>query len=211
MNFPHEPNKFAPPPVIQVTKGRYHVHEVLLVDAVSEQDLIALAQRGNRQAFGDLVRLHRSGVVNVVFRMCGDEALAEDAAQEAFIRAWTKLADYQPRAPFRSWLYRIATNAALDSLRRQRPTVDVDDLPLSAPGTGVEAAVSQRERAEQVQEAVLALPPASRAVLVLREYEGMSYKEISHVLEIPLGTVMSRLNYARSALRDRLADMMEAS
>ena len=76
----------------------------------------------------------------------------------------------------------------------------------SAPGTGVEAAVSQRERAEQVQEAVLALPPASRAVLVLREYEGLSYKEISHVLEIPLGTVMSRIWRARSTLAESLGD-----
>lgn len=179
--------------------------------AAVERDLIAQAQQGDRQAFGDLVLLHRSGVVNVVYRMCGDAVLAEDAAQEAFIRAWAKLPDYQPRAPFRSWLYRIATNAALDALRRERPTVDVSDVPLAAPGIGPEALVSRQERAQQVQEAVLALPTASRTVLILREYEGLSYKEIADVLEIPLGTVMSRLNYARSALRDRLADMMEAS
>jgi RNA polymerase sigma-70 factor (ECF subfamily) len=185
------------------------VQEAVLEPRAAEQDLITMAQRGDRQSFGDLVRLHRAGVVNVVFRMCGDEALAEDAAQEAFIRAWTKLPDYQPRAPFRSWLYRIATNAARDMLRRQRPTVDVNDLPLASPGSGPEAEVSTSERAQQVQDAVLALPDASRTVLILREYEGLSYREISDVLEIPMGTVMSRLNYARSALRDRLANVLE--
>jgi RNA polymerase sigma-70 factor (ECF subfamily) len=141
--------------------------------------------------------------------MCGDANLAEDAAQEAFIRAWQHLPSYRPRSPFRNWVYRIATNAALDTLRREREMVDVDSLPLAASDEGPEAAVEGAERGEQVRQAVLALPPASRAALVLREYEGLSYREIADTLGIPIGTVMSRLNYARNRLRESLAPHLE--
>jgi RNA polymerase sigma-70 factor (ECF subfamily) len=175
----------------------------------NESELVSQAQRGDRSAFGDLVRHHRSGVINVVYRMCGDVQLAEDAAQEAFIRAWQKLPGYQPRSPFRNWLYRIATNVALDTLRRERETVDLDDVPLQTPYAGPESAVENAEQAELVRAAVLALPPASRAVLVLREYEGLSYRQIAETLGIPLGTVMSRLNYARTHLAAALSPLME--
>ena len=175
----------------------------------NESELVSQAQCGDRAAFGDLVRHHRSGVINVVYRMCGDVQLAEDAAQEAFIRAWQKLPGYQPRSPFRNWLYRIATNVALDTLRRERETVDLDDVPLQNPHAGPESAVENAEQAELVRAAVLALPPASRAVLVLREYEGLSYRQIAETLGIPLGTVMSRLNYARTHLAAALSPLVE--
>jgi len=175
----------------------------------TERDLIALAQQGDRQAFGELVRRHREGVVNVVYRMCGDANLAEDAAQEAFIRAWQHLPGYRPRSPFRNWVYRIATNVALDVLRREKETVDLDALPLVNPGKGPEDAVEGIELGQRVGQAVLALPPASRVVLVLREYEGLSYREIADALGIPIGTVMSRLNYARTRLRQSLALYLE--
>jgi len=175
-----------------------------------ETGLIAKAQQGDRLAFGELVRRHREGVINVVYRMCGDATLAEDVAQEAFIRAWQHLPNYQPRSPFRNWVYRIATNAALDVLRRERETVDVDTLPLASSDEGPEATVERGERGARVRQAVLSLPPASRAVLVLREYEGLSYREIADTLAIPIGTVMSRLNYARNRLRESLAPYLEA-
>lgn len=177
----------------------------------NELDLISQAKRGDRAAFGELVRRHREGVVNVVYRMCGDAHLAEDAAQEAFIRAWQKLPSYRPRSPFRNWVYRIATNVALDALRRERITVDIDEIPLSTSGGGPEAVVELNERAQMVQQAVLSLPPASRTVLVLREYEGLSYREIADSLDIPIGTVMSRLNYARKHLAEDLAPHLETS
>ena len=175
----------------------------------TELELITQAQQGDRRAFGELVRRHREGVVNVVYRMCGDANLSEDAAQEAFIRAWQHLLSYRPRSPFRNWVYRIATNVALDMLRRERETVDIDALSLAASDRGPEATVEGRERGEQVRQAVLALPPASRTVLVLREYEGLSYREIADMLGIPIGTVMSRLNYARNRLRESLAPYLE--
>ena len=177
--------------------------------AETELELITQAQQGDRRAFGELVRCHREGVVNVVYRLCGDVNLAEDAAQEAFIRAWQHLPSYRPRSPFRNWVYRIATNVALDSLRRERETVDIDALPLATSDEGPEATVESKERGERVRQAVLALPSASRAVLVLREYEGLSYREIADTLDIPMGTVMSRLNYARNRLRQSLAPYLE--
>ncbi len=175
----------------------------------NEAELIAQAQQGDRGAFGQLVRRHRGGVINVVYRMCGDANLADEAAQEAFIRAWQHLPGYRPRSPFRNWLYRIATNAARDALRREARTVDIDTVPVTDSTQGPQAAVEAQELGERVQQAVLSLPPASRAVLVLREYEGLSYKEIADTLGIPMGTVMSRLNYARNLLRESLGPYVE--
>lgn len=175
----------------------------------TELQWIARAQNGDRQAFGELVYHYREGVINVVYRMCGDANLAEDAAQEAFIRAWQHLPRYQPRSPFRNWLYRIATNVALDVLRRERESTNIEDVSLVASSGNPEVAVERNERAERVRKAVLALAPASRAVLILREYEGLSYKEIAETLDIPVGTVMSRLNYARTQLRETLKVYVE--
>ena len=106
-------------------------------------------------------------------------------------------------------MYRIATNAAVDALRRERETVDIDALSLSNSVEGPETTLVGEERGERVRQAVLALPPASRAVLVLREYEDLSYREIANTLGIPIGTVMSRLNYARNRLRETLAPYLE--
>lgn len=174
------------------------------------QAWVARAQDGDRWAFSELVRRHRDGVVNIVYRMCGDASVAEDAAQECFIRAWENLGKYQPRSAFRNWLYRIATNCALSELRKRKPTTDIDALPLRDPDPGPERSAARSERAAMVQAAVLALPPASRVTLILREYEALSYKEIAETLDIPIGTVMSRLSYARRHLRESLASYMES-
>jgi RNA polymerase sigma-70 factor, ECF subfamily len=171
--------------------------------------LIQQTRRGDREAFGRLVYRYREGTVNVVYRMCGDAQLAEDAAQDAFIRAWEALPRYRHRGTFKAWLYRIALNCARDTLRRRRPTADVELLPLTSEAPGPERHVLRRERAALVQKAVLQLPEASRAALILREYEGLSYKEIAQTLDLPLGTVMSRLHYARSRLREILIPLME--
>jgi len=203
------PNKSARKNVERVERTVSGVSSRSGPSAETELELITQAQQGDRRAFGELVHRHREGVVNVVYRMCGNANLAEDAAQEAFIRAWQHLANYRPRSPFRNWVYRIATNVALDLLRRERETLDIDALSLATSDKGPEAMVEGKERGERVRQAVLALPPASRAVLVLREYEGLSYREIADTLGIPIGTVMSRLNYARNRLRESLAPYLE--
>jgi RNA polymerase sigma-70 factor, ECF subfamily len=175
-------------------------------DAESETALIAEAQNGNRSAYGELVRRHHPGVIRVIYRLCGDAELAQDAAQDAFIQAWLHLADFRPGTSLRSWLYRIAVNAALDALRREAriSPADLETLALADGQPGPETALYQKERTTMVQQAVLALSEAGRSVLVLREYGGLSYGEIAAALDIPLGTVMSRLNYARRQLKQAL-------
>jgi RNA polymerase sigma-70 factor, ECF subfamily len=173
---------------------------------VSETELVHRAKNGERNAFSELVCIHAQGVMNVVYRMCGDAQIAEDAAQETFIQAWLHLASYRPRTSLRNWLYRIAVNAATDMLRKEKRILPnpLEDLPLKDPQLGPEALFSQEERTALVQKAVLSLPDACRAVLVLREYEGLSYQGIADTLNIPMGTVMSRLSYARKLLREKL-------
>ena len=176
------------------------------VSTTNEAQLIAQAQKGDRNAFSELVRVHAQGVLNVVYHMCGDMLIAEDAAQETFIRAWQKLPGYRPQTPLRNWLYRIAFNAGMDMIRKNKRILpdDISDLHLSDGQPGLETLVAEQERTKLVQNAILSLPDASRAVLVLREYEGLSYQEISSTLDIPVGTVMSRLNYARNLLKSKL-------
>ena len=173
---------------------------------ISETELVSRAQNGDRNAFSELIRNHAQGVMNVVYRMCGDVQIAEDAAQETFIQAWLHLSSYRPQTSLRNWLYRIAVNSATDILRKDKRILpnSMEDLQLTDGQPGPEMVVSQQERIVLVQKAVLSLPEASRAVLVLREYEGLSYQEISSTLDIPIGTVMSRLNYARKLLKDKL-------
>ena len=187
----------------------FHADKGMMLQAIDDLELIAQAQAGDRNAYGELASRHYDGVIRVVYRMCGDAQIAEDAAQEAFIRAWVSLPSFQPRAPFRSWLFRIAVNAALDTLRR-KPADTLEDseesLMLIDRSPSPEGAYLEKEQAQLVQGAVMALPEASRAVLVLREYGGLAYDEIASSLEIPVGTVMSRLNYARSILRERLLE-----
>ena len=174
-----------------------------------DRDLIACAQQGDRQAFAELIMRHQNSIVSMLYHMCGDMRLAEDAAQEAFVRVWQNLQRYQAQHAFRSWLYRIAANAALDSLRRERPALDLDDLPLSDPGASPEQAAEANQRAQQVRQAIAHLSPPLRFVLVLREYQELAYQEIAETLDIPLGTVMSRLNSARSQLRQELRSLPE--
>ncbi len=175
---------------------------------LADEELIASSQVGSKEAFGELVRRYRERIQATVYRFCSDPHLAEDIAQETFIKIWRNLPRFRA-GNFRSWMYRIAINTAIDFARRARPTVDIEDLPLAAPNDDPESAVLHIERAQAIRRAVLRLPPHSRAALILREYEGLSYKEIAAALDIPLGTVMSRLNYARNHLQADLAPLLE--
>ena len=174
--------------------------------AVDETELVTRAKNGDRNAFSELVCIHAQGVRSVIYRMYGDAQVAEDAAQEAFIQAWLHLPSYRPQTSLRNWLYRIAVNAATDMLRKEKRILPnaLEELLLQDPQPGPETLLSQAERAALVQKAVLSLPDACRPVLVLREYDGLSYHEIADALDIPVGTVMSRLNYARKLLKDKL-------
>jgi RNA polymerase sigma-70 factor (ECF subfamily) len=179
---------------------------VISAVAVSETELVTRAQGGERNAFSELVRIHAQGVQNVIYRMCGDMQLAEDAAQETFIQAWLHLSSYRPQSSLRNWLYRIAVNTTTDMLRKEKRILPgaMEDFHLTDSQPSPEGRFLMEERTALVQKAISSLPDASRAVLVLKEYEGLSYQEIANVLDIPIGTVMSRLNYARGLLKKEL-------
>ncbi len=172
-------------------------------DNIEEARWIARSAAGDKAAFGRLVERYQRFAYSIGYRMTGRADLAEDLAQDAFLRAWQALPRFRGDSQFRTWLGRIVTNVSIDYLRSRRPEVALDER-LPAGAETLPAQAMRAETQEVVRRAILALPAQSRAALVLREYEGLSYKEIAAVLDIPIGTVMSRLNYARAALRETL-------
>lgn len=177
------------------------------VQPVLEADLLDRSRRGDQAAYGELVKRYYRLVVTVAARtgMAGDGA--EDVAQETFLRAWRQLPGFRPQGDhsFRAWLCRICHNLAIDALRRSRPQSELDEGLAGHGADNPAARYLREEQAAEVRALVEQLPEACRIVLVLREYEGLTYGEIAHALNIPPGTVMSRLNYARTALRKALA------
>lgn len=170
----------------------------------TEREWIARAQTGDQAAYGHLVQRYQRLVVSVVYRHGLDLAEAEDVAQETFVKAWLALPRFRESAgSLRAWLCRIAINVAMDTHRRNRPTQDLDEQMPDGDSNPADQAEADT-RSEMVRRALAQLPPASRAALILREYEGLSYAEIANALRIPQGTVMSRLSYARSRLRELL-------
>jgi len=169
-----------------------------------EARLTKAAALGNVGAFSELVRQYRAGVLRTAFGILGSAQEADDVAQEVFIKVCNNLPRYHGRGSFASWLYRIAVNTSIDALRRRRDEMPLDELQ-SASKEDLEESVLRRDVHEHVRQAIRTLPPGARAALVLREYEQLSYREIADALAIPIGTVMSRLHYARQALRKKLA------
>lgn len=184
------------------------------LSSADEQRLVAAAQRGNLDAFNELVLAYQDRVYNLAYRILGDPAAAEDATQEAFIAAYRTLKDFRGGS-FLSWLLRTVANRCYDELRRQKrhPAVsweafgelDEEANPFLVNGQPTpEEAAQQAELADFLQDAIRSLPPDQRVVLVLSDIEGMDYEQISRTLRIPLGTVKSRLARARARLRDSL-------
>lgn len=175
-----------------------------------DAELVARARAGDLAAFDQLVVRHRSTVFAVAARIVGLDD-ADDVAQDAFLRAFHRLDQYRSESSFRTWLLRITHNAALSELERRRPR-----LALTSPEGGrgpderdiaVRTPAEQLERSEQrdrLAEKIGQLRPEHRAVLVLRDLEGLSYQEIADVTETPVGSVKGRLNRARSELIDLL-------
>jgi RNA polymerase sigma-70 factor (ECF subfamily) len=174
-----------------------------------EHEWIVRAQAGDQAAYGQLVQRYQRLAVSVAYHQGLELADAEDVAQEAFVKAWLALPRYRESlGSWRAWLCRIAINTARDMLRRGRPVEELDEhLPDNASSPAEQVDVEAQRSA--VRRALAQLPKASRAALVLREYEGLSYSEIAVALGIPIGTVMSRLNYARGLLRELLIEAGE--
>ncbi|HSW09304.1 MAG TPA: sigma-70 family RNA polymerase sigma factor [Bacillota bacterium] len=179
--------------------------------------LVSAAKRGDRAAFGELVRRYERKVYNLAYRYAGNSDDAADLAQEAFLKAFCALGTFRGRSAFSTWLYRVTANVCLDALRgrQRRRTLSLDQAPpgregdreweLADPRADLEEQVQRREVQSAVHRAIGRLGPEHRLVVVLRDLQGFSYQEISRILGLNLGTVKSRLNRARLALRDELA------
>ena len=173
--------------------------------AKTEADWIKEASQGNTGAFAELVRLHRMRVVRTAFGVLGSPEEAEDVAQDVFIKVWHSLKDFQPDTSFASWLYRITVNASIDVLRHRKEESGLN-VEYSSPTVRPEEHMIRRANQQRVRNAIAQLPESARTTLTLREFEQLSYKEIADILQIPIGTVMSRLNYARQSLKKILSE-----
>jgi len=159
-------------------------------------------------AYGELVRRYQASVFNVCYRLAGERRLAEDLAQEAFLRAYQRLNTFDLERPFGPWMRRVAANLCLSRLQTSPPPTfsleDEHDEPAGIEHGDPEAALEQAERARAVREALLSLPPHYRAVIELRHFQDLSYDEIAAALRLPLSDVKSHLFRARKLLAQKL-------
>jgi RNA polymerase sigma-70 factor (ECF subfamily) len=186
---------------------------------MDEVDIIKQAQTGNLSAFNQLVMAYQGTAYNVAYRVIGNRDAAADATQEAFLKAYKAIKQYQGGS-FRSWLLRIVTNTCYDQLRykSRRPTTSLEDL-TENPDDHSDRLISQTERPEErvlrrelnqlIQIGIDTLPDDQRLVLVLSDVQGFSYQEIAEIIDQPLGTVKSRLSRGRRRLRDFLWTQQE--
>jgi len=184
-------------------------------DANPDIELLRKAKNGDRDAYGELFRKYEKRVFRVARRMCGSDDEAWDITQDAFIRAMQAMDRYDTQYRFFTWIYRITTNLAINYSKKKSRRREVHfDEAYSAEGQQViEDNVADKAASEQllgaVSKAVNKLTPALKAVFVLRIDQELSYNEIAESLDIALGTVMSRLNRARSKIREELGPMLE--
>lgn len=171
---------------------------------LSDAELVAVIAEDS-SAFGELVRRHQDFVYGAALRVVRNPTLAEDVAQEAFVRAYKALPEFRQESHVRSWLYRIATNLALNAVTRSRELAH-DDVPVVKTAPSAERSAEQALLQERLGEAMKGLPDGLREPLVMRELQGLSYQEIADEMDLPLNTVRTRILRARRALRDELED-----
>ena len=180
---------------------------------LSDEELVARVRDGDRTAFARLVDRHSVSVFNLTLRIVGNREDAEEAAQDVFVRAFRNLDRFRGDSRFSTWLYRIAVNVSLSSVRRSRrdlsttslsePEDEEDGLPFQVPDPSANPAerFEQDEFRDRVRNLVAALPPIYSAVISMYHMQSLSYDEIAEALELPIGTVKARLFRARVALR----------
>ncbi|MDD5200758.1 MAG: sigma-70 family RNA polymerase sigma factor [Terrimicrobiaceae bacterium] len=189
-------------------------------ELANEADLLAQSRLGNTRAFDRLITLHRDRVYMVAYHILRNNEEALDVVQESFLRAWKGLARFDGTASLGSWLSRIASNASIDVIRRRQahPQTEFEAVPMAIdaasrttpaqpakPGESVD----QAEIRERFERALGTLSPEHRAVILLKEIEDLSYQEIADTVGCSIGTVMSRLFYARKKLQTELRDLYE--
>ena len=189
---------------------------------LGDREVVALAKAGKEVAYRELLSRYERPVFSLIYRMVRDRALAEDLAQETFIKVLNALDSYRPEFKFSSWIFKIANNAAIDQLRRRElDTLSLDGAPGARTAEEVEATALQavdrtesplaelesRELGSEIEQAIGKLRPEYRTAILLRHVEGRAYEEIAEVMDLPLGTVKTYIHRARLELRESLAHL----
>jgi len=186
---------------------------------LTDEVLVQKSKNGDLEAFDQLVLRYESKVFNLAYRFMGNYADASDLAQETFIRLYQSLVSFRGDSSFSTWLFRVAANACRDELRKRqrRKNVSMDEMVALSPANvpvadnaySPEETVQRHEVQRQVQECLKQLSDDHRLILVMREIQDLSYEEIAEVLQCSLGTVKSRINRARNALKERMTNTRE--
>jgi RNA polymerase sigma-70 factor (ECF subfamily) len=200
------------------------VAERIDLAAATDQEIVTLAREGREAAYRELIRRYERPVFSLILRMVRDRQLAEDLAQETFIKALNAISSYRQEFKFSSWIFKIANNAAIDHLRRRElATLSIDGAPHATTADDIEATALQvgdksetplaeleaRELGTAIERAIGRLRPEYRSCIMLRHVEGMAYEEIAQLLDLPLGTVKTYIHRARHELRDMLAHLRD--
>ena len=181
----------------------------------SDWELVRRCKEGDRQAFRELVERYQRKTVAIAFGMLHDREDALEVSQEAFAKVFTNIQQFKEEASFYTWLYRIVVNLAIDRQRQKSRQPLLEDDQGNGESGGIDATpaathsdpyeqVKDKELGDRIRAAIAELTPAHKAVILLREVEGLSYEEISEILQCSRGTVMSRLHYARKRLQSLL-------
>jgi RNA polymerase sigma-70 factor (ECF subfamily) len=188
----------------------------------NDHELVALARTGSEKAYRELLDRYQRPVFSLVYRMVRDRELAEDLAQETFIKVFNHLDKYNPAYKFSSWIFKIASNLAIDTLRRKQPaTVSIDGSRHAGTAAEIEAtritveshdenpeeALESKQLGQEIEAAISLLRPEYRTAILLRHVEGRPYEEIAEIMGIPLGTVKTYIHRARGELRETLSHL----
>jgi RNA polymerase sigma-70 factor, ECF subfamily len=182
----------------------------MLGEDIGDAECVKRVQRGDTESFEILVRRHQNTTFNLIYRFLGDYEEATDTAQEVFLSAYKSIQQFRGDANFATWLYRIAFNHASTrrkslSAKRQRQVALEDDTVLVDSGANPETSAEQKEIQQYVQQALNSLDGDDAQIILLRDLQDVSYHDIAQTLDVPVGTVKSRLHRARQALRMSLA------
>ena len=188
----------------------------------TDHDLIALARTGSEKAYRELLDRYQRPVFSLVYRMVRDRELAEDLAQETFVKVFNHLDRFNPKYKFSSWIFKIASNLAIDTLRKREPvTVSLDGsrhaetaeeiestrITVESKDENPEEFLEAKELGQEIERAIGLLRPDYRTAILLRHVEGRAYEEIAEVMGVPLGTVKTFIHRARGELRETLAHL----
>jgi len=188
----------------------------------TDHELVGFARAGSEQAYRELLGRYQRPVFSLIYRMVRDRELAEDLAQETFVKVFNHIDKYNPKFKFSSWIFKIGSNLAIDTLRkRELPTVSLDGsrhattddemaatrITVASDDENPEELLLARELGSQIEEAIGRLRPDYRTAILLRHVEGRAYEEIAEIMDIPLGTVKTYIHRARNELKDSLAHL----